>query len=1051
MLTTTIRDAALEGDDGNMVPELLPNEQHPGNTIPYVHDDDRTFDLEMNNLAREEPQGWSLSSSSSSEHNLPPVEPSLQPSLQAVDEEQAPQEHEARSIRVQLPDMEMDLEEDAANTLPTVRPPLTGIEACIDRIIRNPILVRDSSGRPDTFIYIGRLCLQNQALEDQMQDYFCSHPILVERSKLEALNSPYFNKCFDGMYQTRKWKSLSEKAALHVLPPGIKYIINMTPEIEGLEAVQSLQDLSCPFGVLHWMKSRARWSTRGALVGGLDENDDEVQPGDIAMEYSCIRHVKSIERFMTALQGIDPKFDSAPKIYTAVMVSKAWGIQGSHPLIDYTACWLFANYNFVEAFPETVLKMADVLKCAALCQDSFSVLVGEAALDSSITHPFNDGKTAYERVRGDIEEDWLSRIQHARNSFVDRVKDVFNSLAGERMEWVASLHTIRDMRLTIRRSGRSSEVDNFLHLLKRFIRGAIYKLLCDEYLWINQPHEENSTQGDDLYPHGIGGKVWSTLRAPERIFTARFWKVMAKCYLKADNSDYLTNQSVIRTYFLDRGLSSNCIEYERGSLMERITIKSLIEAVPAQNPNGNASTSVSNQSRGKNMSNAQKVERSLSSLKQIVSTSSNESPFQVQHSQGNVLPLRIPSFGESTAHDHSRPLLAACSSLGCMKIFTLPSLPSVCLGCQRDYCQGHVEQDQHGCHAPRTGWITQRQKRQPSPSFETEETDQDVKSNEITNDPTHSIPTRDRKSLSLIQEILHSAVQHIQMVARQMLSGAPGGNLGTLDNSSRIAYTLSCLTEDEIKFLPLWAEGLDDGTGGVFGEHVPSTNEEDLGYKSNGRHLVTRSEGSDYSFVSETVDSTVNTSTIAHDGHRDTLPRKQVIAVDEMDSSSSEGGWSYIQDSVDIKGKNRAAPCTQEGSEVASTLGALEDASVIDLGITSGTTSVDTSTIDQEDMEILSSIDDDTSSAGTIQEAEIQDDADFGDSEDFYDDDDDDDMGMVFDDDLTLSSQAPVLEAQIEAPSSKPFTTSLWDTSKSMAHVSYVYKDEPDHDFMTRP
>ena len=1055
MVTTTIYNAGSGVDNSNVLPGLIQNQQHTGSLIPHAHDHDRTFDLEMSNITGEDSQGWS--SSSSSEGNLTPTGQNPQPPLQ--NEEQAPQTHEARAP---LQDMDMDSEDDIVNTGTTVRPTLTGIEACIDRIIRNPILARDSSDRPDTFIYIGRLCLQNQALEDQIQEYFCSHPILVERSKLDALNSPYFNKCLSGMYQTRKWKSLSEKAALHVLPPGIKYIINMTPAIEGVEAVQSLQDLSCPFGVLHWMKSRSRWSTRASLVGGLDENDDGVAPGGIAMEYSCMRHVKSIERFMTALQGNDPKFDSAPKLYTAVMVSKAWGIQGQHPLLDYAVCWLCANSNFIEAFPETVLKMADVLKCASLCKDSFSILVGEASLDSTITRLSNEGKTVYGRIHGDIEEDWLSRIQHARNSFIDRVKDVFNSLAGEHMEWVASLYTIRDLRLENRRTGKALEVDNFVRLLKRFIRGAIYKILCDEYQWINKPGNDSYTKGDDLYPRGVEEKIWGTLRAPERIFTARFWQVMAKCYLKADTSEHLTNQNVIRTHYMDRDLSAICIEYEGGPLMERISIKSMIEAVPKQNLSGGTSQYYSgnafrslpdpSQVRVKNMSNAQKVTQGLSALKQATATSSNESPFQAQRSQGNVLPIRMPTSGESTAHDYSRSFFSICSNLGCMKT---PNSPGVCLGCQREYCQDHFEQYRHSCYAPRVEQTSHKQERQSSPIFGTEGNPiQEVKRSDYTIDPAHTIPTRDRQTLYLIQEILGSAVQHIQMVARQMLSGTPGGNLGTLHDSNRIAHTLNCLTEDEIKFLPLWAEGLDDGTGGVFGEHVPSTNEDDLGFGS-GRRLITRSEGSDYSFVSEAVDSTVNTSTIAHDGHRDTLPRKQVVAVDEVDSSS-EGGWSYIQDAVgDIKGKNRA-PFTQEASEVATTLGALEDASVVDLGITPGTPSFDESTMDQEDLEFLRSVD--SSSAGSTHETETQEDTTYQDLEDSYNgfDEEDpyyDDMDMAFNDDLATgvsSSQTPVLETRIEGSSTKPFTTSFWDTQKSMAHVSYVYKDESD-DFMTRP
>ena len=68
-----------------------------------------------------------------------------------------------------------------------------------------------------------------------------------------------------------------------------------------------------------------------------------------------------------------------------------------------------------------------------------------------------------------------------------------------------------------------------------------------------------------------------------------------------------------------------------------------------------------------------------------------------------------------------------------------------------------------------------------------------------------------------IGELLKEVTRYVHNLAFQMLQPA------TCDFTAdplrvKLTNTLTCLNDDEWKYLPLWAGGNDDGTGGVFQE-----------------------------------------------------------------------------------------------------------------------------------------------------------------------------------------------------------------------------------------
>jgi len=100
---------------------------------------------------------------------------------------------------------------------------------------------------------------------------------------------------------------------------------------------------------------------------------------------------------------------------------------------------------------------------------------------------------------------------------------------------------------------------------------------------------------------------------------------------------------------------------------------------------------------------------------------------------------------------------------------------------------------------------------------------------------------------------------------------------GEVDRS--ITDTLLCLTDNEFKYLPLWAGGMDDGSGGVFNADVPNAT---LG--PNGPGPAYHTGFSMASRASTEVgydgESTVDTSVAVENGYSDHFDRRRVMALE---------------------------------------------------------------------------------------------------------------------------------------------------------------------------
>ncbi|CAG8071606.1 unnamed protein product [Penicillium salamii] len=95
-------------------------------------------------------------------------------------------------------------------------------------------------------------------------------PHNIHSERLLATDSTYFRRLFTPAYQAkvRKQRGMPDN-----LPVGIKYVLDLTPPLLDDEALILLTELSCPSSVREWASKKRLWNLPRSCVGGLDETE----------------------------------------------------------------------------------------------------------------------------------------------------------------------------------------------------------------------------------------------------------------------------------------------------------------------------------------------------------------------------------------------------------------------------------------------------------------------------------------------------------------------------------------------------------------------------------------------------------------------------------------------------------------------------------------------------------------------------------------------------------------------------------------------------------
>ena len=135
-----------------------------------------------------------------------------------------------------------------------------------------------------------------------------------------------------------------------------------------------------------------------------------------------------------------------------------------------------------------------------------------------------------------------------------------------------------------------------------------------------------------------------------------------------------------------------------------------------------------------------------------------------------------------------------------------------------------------------------------------------------------------------------------------------------------IIGTLTCLQDSEWKYLPLWAGGLDDGTGAVYNDDIMET-APDMGFSTAGPSIhtgsSTYSDNGDFDMLSDagTSSSSFNPSTAVMDGHTDQLHRHQTYSASSI-SSTDDSIVDLVKDEEEEAARRQVA--AYEAAEVAA-------------------------------------------------------------------------------------------------------------------------------------
>lgn len=303
------------------------------------------------------------------------------------------------------------------------------------------------------------------------------------------------------------------------------------------------------------------------------------------LDYTPIRHRFAIERVLNAIEGQDPKLDSAVKLWTTCAVAEKYGIKHSL-LTDYIVRWLRAppNTYFMEVQPEVTLKIAESLHCEALCRDVFSILVGEAALTVACGTRYTDEHyNVHHRRKEYVDEarfeSWETRIQYASHAFKDRVKAQFLDLTNVQSTWVEELPEIRKLTQgSYHLASQARLYADLVDTLKHYVRGAIYHVLCSTYVAMPGPVADTG-KGGALFPQREFRSTWDCLIHQERYFTRSFWEMLLYCYFSHGKSN--CDMDVSEDYYISSVPNQEELDLLKAGVFKRITqdeLKLKIEA-----------------------------------------------------------------------------------------------------------------------------------------------------------------------------------------------------------------------------------------------------------------------------------------------------------------------------------------------------------------------------------------------------------------------------------------------------------------------------------------
>lgn len=242
-----------------------------------------------------------------------------------------------------------------------------------------------------------------------------------------------------------------------------------------------------------------------------------------------------------------------------------------------TWIWADPNCRILETLPEDCLRIGMMVQSSRLVRTAFSVLVSEEAMKIGTYHHFKKGEhpsemTRMGRIHESIDEDALNIIQHAGHQFFTRVDTIVGNLFQRDVAWLHELPSFAtlnrkilfDLTHGVKVQGLISKLENEL---AHYVRGRLLWALIAP-LDGSQIKRANEHRYMEAYKKPTVMNVnilYNGLKEKERIMTRFFWETLRDF---GWGVGYLNN---LHSDF-DHGLAS-VSNYEHMSILEAYGIR----------------------------------------------------------------------------------------------------------------------------------------------------------------------------------------------------------------------------------------------------------------------------------------------------------------------------------------------------------------------------------------------------------------------------------------------------------------------------------------------
>ncbi|TGJ84910.1 hypothetical protein E0Z10_g3822 [Xylaria hypoxylon] len=317
-----------------------------------------------------------------------------------------------------------------------------------------------------------------------------------------------------------------------------RYVLDLTPQIEGDESASEVAELSLSDGVREWWRSHYIVYVSKQLVYGHDDNcprhlvkllleDGTANELDIPQlenifDYCPIRHRVAILRLLMAIRQGDLILNSAARTATMAVIAKHFDCVDV--VKDHILTWLVVepNQKFIEINAEDALKYAWILKLVDVARVAFQILVVERAveiLETKKSGIVNKGRQSiFGRPRGSVTDEQETCIQYAAQSLIQRAEDLWGRLLSDDVNaYLGITHWPRE--------------EDHGGLVCNYMRGIVNDAATTPNTDM-EPAMEEHDRTRALYVLGTDvastKAIYAELSPTQRILTSYFWNSFSK-------------------------------------------------------------------------------------------------------------------------------------------------------------------------------------------------------------------------------------------------------------------------------------------------------------------------------------------------------------------------------------------------------------------------------------------------------------------------------------------------------------------------------------------